>query len=528
MANFLGNLGAALQGQQNYQTWLDQQAAAKLRLKAEQDQLDQLNDQIAEAKKQRARQPDVDQTTLDYLSQIGQSIPPPPPQGQTPAPGQASVPMVQPGQRPPQAPQQAPRMMGPPSDGGVPPPPPQGPPQGPPQAQQPAPQMQAQPQQQQPQAPPIQPYRTVAGASAPQGQQGPQGIPPPPQQQGAPAPNSMSLQDAARFIKSKGITDPTTALQVLEKLTPYLNNQAKQEAATLKMQLAQQNKVIEQQQEVAKLEEKAREADQRSKDYGASVDERRRAAQEATETRRMLGVMMGNIAQQNATTRADSLKQKIATGNSLTKDDVDFMADQYWAGDKSVVSGLARTPAALAAVRSAITQKGKELGKSGADVALATAEFEGLKAGERTLGTRTANVGMAGNEAATFAKNALDASEKVNRSQYPDFNRLLLAGEKKVGNPDVVAFGSYNNSLINAYARAVSPTGAPTVSDKDHAREILETSFSKGQYKAGIDAILKEIEGAKASPLQTKQELRGLAKPNTTNSIPDGWSVKVK
>lgn len=501
MGNFLGNLGAAFRGQQEYQTFLDQQAAAKVRLEADKEKLAEIKDLTAQAKKQRERQSEVDQTSLDYLS--GQGIPPPPaPAPQAPAPGQASVPMIQPsaqyGPRP-----IGPRMGMPPI--GMPPPPnpqmPQQAPQMPPQGAQMAPP----PQPSMPPAqPPVPPYRTLNGPP-PGPQAGPQGIPPPPQAQPqAPQPNSMTLKDAAQFIKARGITDPTTSIQVLEKLTPYLNNEAKQEAAMLKMQVSMQEKQMA-------LQEKAREADQRSGDYKLSVEERRAAAKESAEIRRSLGTMMAGIAQQNANTRSQTLQQKVAA-NQLGPDDLRFMAEQYWAGDKTVISGLARSPQALSQVRHAITEMGKTMGKSGADVAQATAEFEGLKAGERALGTRTANVGMAVNEANLLSDLALKTSEEWTRSGVKTLNDLQKYAQSKGASPELRKFVAANNSFINAYARAISPSGTPTVSDKDHAREMLEVGFSKGDYAATIQQLKAEMEAAKQSPQATKEELRKLAK----------------
>src|SRR6267154_745670 len=526
MANFLGNLGAAFQGQQNYQTYLDQREAAKLKIEADKANLAQIQDLSDQAKQQRQRQSQVDKSTLDYLAQFGQGVQgigSPPQTGQPPTPGQPSLRMMQPQQTQQYPPVQ--RSIGPPSQlppqgaqqGG----PPQGmPPQGPPQGMPPGGPQQQMPQgmpqqgMQRPSMPPqgqIPPYQTVRPQMPPQQQQG---IPPPPQQANAQPPGQMSIQDAAKFIKDQGISDPTTAMQILDKLTPYLNNDARQEAASLKTQMDQQNKV-------QALQEKAREADKAFEDRKLSVSERQSAAAAANQTRQMLGVMMGNIAQQNANTRSSTLKNKIAAGGILNKDDYDLIADQVLAGDKSVLTGLGRDPKAIASIRSAVTRKAKEQGITGAQLAATTAEFAGLISGEKTLATKTANIGMAGNEAKTFAQNALDASEKVDRTQFPDLNKILISGEKRIGNPDVVAFGSYNNSLINAYARAVSPSGTPTVSDKDHAREILETNFSKGQYKAGVDVIMKEIDAAKQAPGQTAQELRNLAigRPRDTAQV---------
>lgn len=276
MANFLGNLGAIFKGQQDYQTLLDQQEAQKLSNQAQQAQLAQIQDLMQQQQTQRARQPQVDKATLDYLT--GGGIPPPPPEVQAPAPGQASVPMMNPAQAPAQY---GPKPIGPqggmpgPMGGGMPgmgiPMPPQG--AGMPSMPQGGPQMPpGAPQGGMPQAAPIPPYKTVGGPSGGPAAPPPQmGIPAPPPQQAAPAPNSMSLQDAARFIKAQGITDPTTSLQILEKLTPYLDSQAKQEMGLMKLQMEHKDKMLT-------LAEKIRNDDMISKDRNASIKEREEAA----------------------------------------------------------------------------------------------------------------------------------------------------------------------------------------------------------------------------------------------------------
>ncbi|WP_146014364.1 hypothetical protein [Paraburkholderia rhynchosiae] len=199
----------------------------------------------------------------------------------------------------------------------------------------------------------------------------------------------------------------------------------------------------------------------------------------------------------------------------LSDDDRKFMARQYLAGDKSVLQNLGRGAQGardIVAVRRAIREEAEARGMKPDEVASTIAEFEGLKAGERSLGTRTAQAGMAVNEASQFADLALQSSQKVDRSKYPSLNKVLQAAEKGTGDPAIVQFGAYNNSLINAYARAISPSGTPTVSDKDHAREMLSTAYSKGQYAAVVAAMKQEMSAAMKSPGMVREEFRGYGK----------------
>lgn len=58
---------------------------------------------------------------------------------------------------------------------------------------------------------------------------------------------------------------------------------------------------------------------------------------------------------------------------------------------------------------------------------------------------------------------------------------------------------AYNNGIINTYARAISPTGVPTVSDKMHARKIITEAKDQKAYNAAINALEKEIAAQKIS-----------------------------
>lgn len=206
-----------------------------------------------------------------------------------------------------------------------------------------------------------------------------------------------------------------------------------------------------------------------------------------------------------------TLTNKGSGTGTLSTDAVDMLAQQTLAGDTTAVSGLGFGNAGAAnraAVKERVAALAKERGMSGADIAAVNAGFFGTKAGERVLGGRTANIGMAVTEAKNLTPLALEASNKVDRTQFPTLNSMLLATERGTGDENVVRLGIATNSLINAYARGISPTGVPTVSDKDHARELLSTAWSKGQYNAGVDQLIKELNAAAASPAAVRQEFR--------------------
>lgn len=194
--------------------------------------------------------------------------------------------------------------------------------------------------------------------------------------------------------------------------------------------------------------------------------------------------------------------------NPLTDATARLLAEQRVAGDTSATVGLARNPVALAKVNEEIAKIAKERGLSGKDLAAFNAEFMGMKAGERTLGTRSANIEMAVSEAQNVIPIARETSTKVDRTKYPTLNALLLAWQRGTGDENVVKLATATNALINIYSRAIAPSGTPTVSDKDHARDIIANAYSKGQYEAVIGIMEQEMAAARKSPGQVKGSMR--------------------
>jgi hypothetical protein len=199
------------------------------------------------------------------------------------------------------------------------------------------------------------------------------------------------------------------------------------------------------------------------------------------------------------------------------------MAEQYLAGDRTVMQNLGRGAQGaenIVKLRGEIARQLAEQGKSGSDIATKIAEFEGLKAGERALGTRTAQMGMALSEATSFAPLALAASEKVDRTEYPTLNGLLLAAERGTGGEDVIRLAVATNSFLNAYARAVTPTGTPTEGAQERARALLDAAWSKGQYRTAIDQLMLEMNAASKSPGMVREEFRDRSDPGSSLSAP--------
>lgn len=201
------------------------------------------------------------------------------------------------------------------------------------------------------------------------------------------------------------------------------------------------------------------------------------------------------------------------TGEPTINDEtLTAMAEQYLAGDKSVFQNLGRGAqgaANVVALRQRVTEVAKEAGMTPDQIALAQAEFMGQGAAQRSLGTRSANFGLAEKEAYAMADLVVDASSKVPRTQFMPINKAIIAFENNSGDPQARQFGAALNSFINAYARAVSPVGTPTVSDKDHARAMLSTADSHEALTAIMDQLKREMDAAGAAPGAVQKQIRG-------------------
>lgn len=213
---------------------------------------------------------------------------------------------------------------------------------------------------------------------------------------------------------------------------------------------------------------------------------------------------------------------KATTGSdkpTLSDETATYMAKQYMQGDKSVLQNLGRGvqgQANLIYLREKVVDLAKKEGVSPAELATRMAEFSGMLAAQRTLGQRTANVELFNNEAVNMMDVAQQKSRDVPRTQFPSVNKALLAYERQTGDPNVRAFGAAINTVINTYAKAISGGAAGTVSDKEHAREILQDADTPEQFDAVINILKQELQAARTAPGQVRQELRNLSGGGST------------
>jgi len=146
----------------------------------------------------------------------------------------------------------------------------------------------------------------------------------------------------------------------------------------------------------------------------------------------------------------------------------------------------------------------------------------GATAAERSLATQTAKMSTAANEAGKMVDVVRNLSDKVSRTEYPTINSIVNAVDKGTGGKEIVQLNTSINALVNSYARAISPTGQPTVSDKNHAREIINSAYSKGQIGAILDVMQQEMDIARHAAGTASSELKSMRE--TQRGRPPGGS----
>lgn len=197
---------------------------------------------------------------------------------------------------------------------------------------------------------------------------------------------------------------------------------------------------------------------------------------------------------------------------TLSDESTKAMAAQYLAGDRTVLQNLGRGAqgaANIVKLREEITRQAHDAGLSAKDVVTTFNEQAGNLAGQRTVGTRAANISLAANEANNMIPIAVAASEAVPRGQYVPWNRAVQAVQTGSSSPELARFVAATNSLVNAYVRAVSPSGVPTDSMREHAYSMLNSAQSHQAYVAVTKIMQDEMKAALEAPAQVRKELRG-------------------
>jgi hypothetical protein len=243
----------------------------------------------------------------------------------------------------------------------------------------------------------------------------------------------------------------------------------------------------------------------------AERDERRLDIQE-----KALGIrsdaMQQRLLDKAEKARADAGKKESA---GIDDDTASFLADRVLAGDNKALTNLGRGAQGgenILKIQKLVAQKASANGMDARDILAATAEQSGLSSSQRTFGTQIAKMAVNSTEALGAIKLGYEASDGVPRTNWVPVNEAIQKYQAGTSSPELARFGASNLAIINTYARAISPTGTPTVHDKEEAQKLLSTATGPDAYKAILQQMEKEIAIAHGAPLKAKKELETIRK----------------
>lgn len=212
----------------------------------------------------------------------------------------------------------------------------------------------------------------------------------------------------------------------------------------------------------------------------------------------------------------------------VSDEDAKAVAERYVrTGDRTQLQGLGVSGSARQKVNHYIGEVQKELKVSDEDLGTKVAEFEGRKAGQRTLGTQEAKMGSAAFEAEGAIKQARGVIERLPRTAFLPFNKLIEGYSKNTLNPDQAELAARTQAIINTYS-AVMARGANVTTDssRHHAEALLNTAGDPETYNRTLDTMLQEINMAKGSPAKMrefyKQQYGASALAPDTTAAPAG------
>jgi hypothetical protein len=199
--------------------------------------------------------------------------------------------------------------------------------------------------------------------------------------------------------------------------------------------------------------------------------------------------------------RNRQIKEAKEAKPSLSADAVKLRANMLIKGNPAATTNVGRGVQGAADLRAITEEAAAVLKERGLDAEQAatlinenTAAFMGDKRGAAALALRSSQIIGASTVALNTMDRVLETSKKVSRTEFSDINKVLLAGEERVGDTNVINYGIALNTLINNYARAIGAgSNALTDTARREAHELLQKYWSQGQIESAIGQLKKEL-----------------------------------
>lgn len=204
------------------------------------------------------------------------------------------------------------------------------------------------------------------------------------------------------------------------------------------------------------------------------------------------------------------------SGKALTLDGQPYTP----AGAARITGGASARSPGMAFMNKYITE---HPGATSDEISTAAQKFRMGQSEAGTVGTRAGAADVASLEVSAFAKQALDANNNLPRADWEITNSALQAWDTKTKNPQLRRLMIAADALVNARARAISPTGSPHVNDQLEGRKMLSAAFANGDFAAAVDQMEMEAEGVRTSTQASKD---AVLNPGGGNPAPKPKTIR--
>lgn len=240
----------------------------------------------------------------------------------------------------------------------------------------------------------------------------------------------------------------------------------------------------------------------------------------------------GEVQAADSKSRSEGAKEGKKTEPTLNQDGVDLAANMLIKGNPAATTNVGRGAqgaANLDAIKNRASEILKEKGMSPEEAATFinnnTAAFMGDKSGARVMANRVATIEQNSHVALATADRVLETSKNVSRTKFSDLNEILLAAERRTGDPEVIRYGIAVNTFINNYARAVGGSNnSLTNSARNEAHDLLQKYWSQGQIEVAVDQMKKELSSELKGAREAMQgwTKAGVTPDNLTGTVREG------
>lgn len=153
------------------------------------------------------------------------------------------------------------------------------------------------------------------------------------------------------------------------------------------------------------------------------------------------------------------------------------------------------------------------------------AQQRGKSAEEGAVGQRAGAIAIAVQEANKTVPNVRALAEKNAGKGTAAWNALENKWKVQKGDAGFAQYVQQLNSLINLYGRVISGGGKGTVSDLEHAREMLNPNMPLSAVNGSLKGFETEIGIAEKAPEEVRRKMRGGDEPFAPAAAPKTGDV---